>query len=175
MKYICGIDSGKQGAFVIIEVNGSSVEVVAKYVMPLSDKDLDLDSLRNLICHIKDYQPITFVLEQLQPIFGAGKSSMWSMCNTYSIIHGMLHALKVNYVLIKAKAWQKIVHLSEDTVFKPGKKKVKDPKLTSLKSAERLFPNEDLRYGDNEKDKGRRTKEHGGIADALLIAYSQTK
>lgn len=175
MKYLCGIDSGKQGAFVIIDSSG---KIAGKYVMPLKGKDLDLDELCDLIQLIQlTYNPL-FVLEQLQPIYGAGKSSMWSMCNTYSIIHGMLHALKLNYILIKAKAWQKRVILPEDKVLKKskkGNKMVNDTKATSLKCFQRLYPGISLLYGDNERQGNRRSKQNEGFVDSLLIARSQLK
>lgn len=185
MRYICGIDSGKQGALVVIGGKDSSAaKVIWKYIMPLKGKDLDLDELCRLIDLIQlTYKPL-FVLEQLQPIHGAGKGSQFSMAQTFGTILGMLHCTGVNYVLVRPKNWQGIVISSQDVVYKDPnakrkvrdtKRKVRDTKQTALNAAERLYPNLDLRYGDNEARRGkdRRTKQHGGLVDALLIAYSQ--
>jgi hypothetical protein len=174
MKYIAGVDSGKQGCFSVI--GGKEWSIIETHLMPLKDKDLDLDALRELIIDLEfNYSPL-FVLEQLQPIYGAGKSSMWSMCNTYSIIVGMLHALGVNYVLIPAKKWQKLIWKDEDVVYKdPGKKKTKDTKATSTAAVKRLYPleHEKLIYSSDEKITGRRNLYNSGIVDSILIARSQ--
>lgn len=175
MKNICGIDSGKEGAFVVI--HGSTRNIVSKYVMPVKDKDLDLNGLCELIQEIQEmYEPL-FVLEQLQPIFGAGKGSQWSMAQTYGTILGMLHCNGVNYILSRPKSWQKAVILPEDKMLKKSKKgdkMVNDPKATSLKCFERLYPGIKLLYGDNEKKQsGRRSVPNEGLVDATLIAYSQ--
>lgn len=174
MNFICGVDSGKLGAFVVIAVSG---EIVGKYVMPLKGKDLDLDGLCELIQLIQgNYKPL-FVLEQLQPIYGAGKGSQASMFQTYGCILGALHCKGVKYILSRPKSWQKAVILPEDRVLKKSKKgdkMVNDPKATSLKCFERLYPGLSLLYGDNEKKQsGRRTKQNEGLVDALLIARSQ--
>lgn len=177
MRYICGIDSGKQGALVVIGGKDcSSAKILCKYIMPLKGKDLDLEELCLLIDVIQlTYKPL-FVLEQLQPIYGAGKGSQFSMAQTYGTILGMLHCTGVNYILVRPKNWQGNVILPQDVVYKDpnAKRKVRDTKQTALNAAERLFPKERLLYGDNErKQSGRRTKPHLGIVDALLIAYSQ--
>lgn len=175
MNNVCGIDSGKEGAFVVIF--GSTGNVVSKYVMPLKDGELDLDGLCELIQSIQEmYEPL-FVLEQLQPIFGAGKGSQFSMAQTYGCILGSLHCKGVNYTLSRPKSWQKSVILPEDRVLKKSKKgdkMVNDPKATSLKCFQRLYPGVELFYGDNEpKQSGRRTKQNEGMVDAALIGRSQ--
>lgn len=171
MKYYCGIDSGKAGAISVISADGKIVET---YVMPLKGKDLDLDKLSGIIRGLDSvYHPL-FVLEKLQPIFGAGKSSMWSMCGTFHTILGMLHAHDVNYIQIVPKNWQKIVILPEDGDGKLSSGK-KDPKLKSMNAIKRLYPNEvdKLIYASKEKITGRKKKLNEGICESILIAYSQ--
>lgn len=170
-NYIAAVDPGLQGAICVIE--SPSGKLASKFTF---DKDssgkIDWIKMRELVEKINDVYSPTWVVEKLQPIFGISKSSAWSLADNWGTIKGILIGLYCpDFILVTPKDWQKKVHIPTDVVLKKGKK-TKDPKLTSLKSAERLYPRESFLYGDNEKQSGRRTKPNLGIVDALLIAHA---
>lgn len=168
-----GCDSGKAGGFVLLSLKG---QIVGQWVVPIdADKEVDLPALCELIAVLssKFGTDLYVALELTSAIYGTGKSSMMSMFRTFGNIEAALvcNGLHINYV--RPKEWQKKIWLPEEIIkvkSKTGKTIVTDTKGTSLIAAQRLFPGHDFRYGDNELNKGRRTKPHDGLVDSALIA-----
>lgn len=167
-EWFTGIDPGKQGAIVSIGPNNE----VRKRTIPVFKGDIDLGMLCNIIDELVDH---IVCLELIHAIFGASKGTMFTMGRGLGNIEAALHCKGVNFEFARPKEWQKAVWSAEDWVggITPSGRKVTDTKATSLNAAQRLYPDLDLRYADDEKiHKGReRSKPHDGIVDALLIAH----
>jgi hypothetical protein len=167
-----GIDPGKKGAIVSI----SEGRIVGQRCIPLQDDgSIDLSLLCDLLDGLKGHK---VCLELVQPIYGVSKTSSGTMMRGLGNIEAALHCKGVPFTYVRPKVWQKMVWGVEDivtvpapTAKRPDKTKT-DTKATSLKCAESLYPDADLRYGDLEtQHKGRaRKKVHDGLVDALLIA-----
>lgn len=171
MVYFLGVDAGKAGGFVVIDEDSNIIE---KHVVPVRKKCLDILELCSIITILQaKYKPIT-ALEETHSIYMASKGTMFTMGRVLGTIEAALACSGVNYKLVAPKAWQKVIWKDTDIVWKEGKKKSKDTKKTSLSAAKRIFGDIELYYGDNETNIGRRTKQHDGLVDALLIAkYEQ--
>lgn len=171
-----GIDPGKRGGFVIYDFGRN--RLISKQVMPLSGGDVDLEMLCGMLQFWSEVDIDAVFMENPHAIYGTGKGSMFTMGRVIGNIEAALTCTGHKPVLVKPKDWQNIVWSEEDIVKKKsfsGKKVVNDTKATSLKAFQRLFGDEDLRYGDNEDEGRRRTKQHDGLVDALLIAYYGNK
>lgn len=178
MKGYIGIDPGKKGAIVRLS---EDLTVTNKWVMPIDKKtkDIDLDKLCEIISSFGENDIIS--LELIHSIHGTGKGSMFTMGRGLGNIEAALvcNDKKIQYV--RPKVWQDEVWRKSDIVkikSKTGKRMVTDTKQSSYNTFRRLYPDVDLRYGDNETiHKNReRTKQHDGLIDAILIAtYSYLK
>lgn len=162
---ICGIDPGlTKGGIIILSPQRV---VLHKYAMPREIQDI-----QNLFSTFPDCE---VYLELIRGFAGTSKLSMTKMMEHYGVLQASLVCAGIQYTCVPPQTWQKEIWISADMVYegftKSGKPKT-DTKATSLNSAERLFPNEDLRYGDNEKKgKGKeRGLMHQGLMDAVLIA-----
>lgn len=158
MRYV-GIDPGKKGAIAVIDDNAN---VISTYVLPLKGKDIDLDGLCDIMSDLAQSAEVIF-MEMNKSLFKASKGTMYTMGRVIGNIEASVHCNGGSIKYVKPRIWQREVWEAVDEVKR-------DPKGTSLKCAERLFPTADLKYGDNEKKSRRRTKPHDGIVDALLIA-----
>lgn len=172
MNYYLGIDPGVHGAFTVIDDKN---KVKDQFVVPLIDGKIDLQELRNLLALTEiAYPGLESVLEEPGVLFGVSKSSMATMFRALGNKEGILTGLGLSHILASPKTWQKLIWIDTDIVkkkSKTGKKLVNDTKATSFNAAKRLFPNHDnWYYGNNEDNKGRRTKVNDGLVDSLLIA-----
>ncbi len=172
MKYIAGVDPGRLGAICLINEDG---ELVNKYVFISSKKGLDLPKLNALILSIQKGWKPKWYLEKVHSIFGSSKGSMFKLGENMGILEGMLEANGCDWSFLMPKFWQGKVWKESDIVYKDpsAKRKVKETKKTSLNCVKRLYPEMDFKYGDNEKNTNRRTKQNEGLIDAILIARSQ--
>jgi hypothetical protein len=171
MRYYLGIDPGIHGALSLIN---DKDDVILQYVMPLEDGRIDTQMFKILIDKTTYHGEANVILEQPTVLFGVSKTSMAVMFETVGIVKGLLAGLDINYKVLNPKIWQNKIWIDEDRVLKKsktGKKMVNDTKATSFNAAKRLFPDHDQwYYGDNEDNKGRRTKINDGLVDSLLIA-----
>lgn len=165
---ICGIDPGRQGGFAI--VNEGKIERLE--VMPDN-----LAGLCALINEIVNFPVYTFVIEDIHSIFGVSKGSMFTMGRGLGAIEASVICNGGGLLHVAPKKWQSFIWTDDDIVIKDpsAKRKVKDTKATSLNAIKRLYPDQDFRYGDSEKKTGKRTKDHDGLIDAVLIALYGAK
>lgn len=85
-------------------------------------------------------------MESIHAIFGSSAKATFSFGEVFGVLQGLLIALRIPYMLVPPKTWQKEIWISEDKVYKNGGgKKMVDNKGTSINAAKRLFPCEDLR------------------------------
>ncbi|MFN3453470.1 MAG: hypothetical protein ACK41T_00820 [Pseudobdellovibrio sp.] len=145
---IIGIDSGKSGAFAIMER-----EEINLIPMPLIDKEIDVKAISDMLLEIRSEIKLV-VLEDIFAIPSHGASSMLSFGRNHGRIEGVLIALKIPYIMISAKTWQNVLlkGVLGDTT-----------KTRAYKVASKLFPLVELK-------KGRSKNYDEGFVDALLIA-----
>lgn len=159
-----GIDPGSSGAIAVLD--GGSVQT---FVYPKIGTKTDWREYSKLFGYIQGCRMAG--LEQVHAINGSSAKATFTFGGYFYSALCLLHANDIPHMLIQPKVWQKEIYSEYDKVYKPGKsRKTLDTKKTSLMACKRLFPGENLFYGGNEKDTGRRSKEHEGIVDALLIA-----
>lgn len=171
-KYLAGVDPGiSEGAIVVINSKG---ELQRWWTFrKASSGGLDMNHVSGLVWGIKESYHAKFYLEKVHAIFGSSAGSTFKFAEGYGAIQGILTAHGCDWELRTPREWQSKIWREEDFVYKESKKKTKDTKATSLNSFKRLYPNLDLRFGLNEKKNNRRTKQHGGLVDSILIARSQ--
>lgn len=141
-----GIDPGKEG-FIAIN-NGEEYEF-------LSIAENDFYSISDFFTQAKEkYKNIVCVMEEVHSIFGASAKSTFTFGEINGLIKGILIANKIPYHLVQPKNWQKEMWDNKDMVVsytietrkgKEIKKKIVNTKQTSFNTAQRLFPNVDLR------------------------------
>ena len=110
------------------------------------------------------------VLEEVHSVFNSSAKSNFTFGGMFYSALCLLHAKEIKHELVRPKAWQAEMWSNTDKIYKSGSKRI-DTKATSHLAAKRLFPSQDLFYGDNETVKrGNRKNPHDGITDALLMA-----
>jgi len=168
MNYFMGIDPGKNGAYAVVNENGTSI-TYGKF--PRIGTEIDLKELRLLFDRlIDDYtvmrlpvDSLTIAIEDVHALFMSSAKSTFNfggICLALEIcicLHG--------YHKVKPKDWQKLAWegITKQFKFVKGKKK-SDTKKNSLLAVKRMFPDADLRGTVKS------TTDHDGIVDALLIA-----
>jgi crossover junction endodeoxyribonuclease RuvC len=131
---LCGIDPGRNGAFAIISQDGLIVEP-----MPTLPQGIDLNLVREWLAA---NNPDIVYLEEVHAIFKASASSTFSFGRYFGALEGMLHGLKIPYILVQPKVWQKLVH---EGIHAKKDMKAKD---RSRLAASRLFPGMKMSEGE---------------------------
>jgi len=167
---IGGIDPGKKGALVVYTTTTKRMQ---KFVMPLNKQgNIDLKALCTLIN--KYFKKATVFLEKIHSIKGTGKQSMFTMGRGLGQLESALVCNGIDFHWVRPYDWQKAVWVPKDVIKKrsdSGKTMVNDTKASSMNAFKRIFPKTDVRYGDLESKKYKRTVHKDGIVDAALIAY----
>ena len=160
MKYYLGIDPGKQGAFVVIDENSAVIEKIGT---PLIGKEYDRQAIAAILTK---YPYHKIGLENPDIIFGVGKSAVASLSHCVGLIEGMMIGLKVPFLLIKPKEWQKECwkHVK---VQKKSDGKSNDTKATSIMAAVNLWPKENFKVTNKGGDS---VNHNEGMIDAVLVA-----
>ncbi len=148
---ICGVDPGKNGGLVILDVTGS---LIAKSTMFYQDK-IEYDPiayqdflLQNKVKHV--------VIEKVSAMPGNGSVSMFNFGQAYAFCRIVPILLKIPFTLVTPQAWQRVMHQGLD--------KSLPPKARSLIIYNRLYPHICLLSTSRCK------KPHDGMLDAILIA-----
>jgi hypothetical protein len=161
-KISIGIDPGKSGFITEISERG-----VISYPIPtIKGKQLDIRELYEVL-HNSSLHDSFVVLEDVHAIFGSSAKATFSFGYVCGVIEGILVSLRIPYVKVQPKKWQKEMWEGIPLMKKPsstGKTSVTDTKAMSFMAAKRLFPDYDLRATE------RSTKAHDGKIDSLLIA-----
>lgn len=139
-RVFCGFDPGKDGAAAFLW-NGEL------HVVPF-DKD---EYIRTVLDFKHKGFKVYAVVEHVGAMPGQGVTSCFSFGESFGWLQGMLDALGVSYELVRPAKWKKEFSCTSD-------------KNTSIEVAKRLFP------GVNLKRTPRCTKDHDGLAEALLLA-----
>ena len=141
-----GIDPGKDGAMAIIGLRSDPV------LVPFDERNYR-DWLSKLALATRNGQDgrVSCVVEHVGAMPGQGVTSCFSFGQNFGFILGLLTAFCHPYELVRPAKWKKEFSCTKD-------------KNTSVEVAKRLFPGVSLRRTE------RCTKDHDGIAEALLMA-----
>jgi hypothetical protein len=142
MIYI-GIDPGKSGGISCITDRGEERILVNTSVW-------DDEHFIGLCNGLRDKQ-VKAVVEKVGAMPGQGVTSMFNFGRSFGYILGVLEACDISYELVPPQKWKKEFSVTAD-------------KESSIKAAKRLFPNINLKRTE------RCTKDHDGMAEALLMA-----
>jgi crossover junction endodeoxyribonuclease RuvC len=146
-----GIDPGQSGAVAVITDE-------SERVFPYSDEAFiaamrDAGALKSATGF-----SVRTCVEKVGAMPGQGVTSMFSFGKSAGFIEGVLQALEIPYQLVPPQTWKKEFSL------------VKKDKKESIKVCKKLFP------GVNLLASSQCTKEHDGMAEALLMAeYARRK
>ena len=103
----------------------------------------------SILCQMRGKAVVA--LEKVGARPGQGTKSMFTFGENYGFIRGILEAFSIPYQEITPQKWKKEFSVTSD-------------KKTSINAAKHLFPYADLRKTE------RSTKDHDGMAEALLLA-----
>ena len=157
MKVCCGIDPGKDGCLAILGYRDAPILVPFDEVEyadwlrrldPLRSVDVNAENIA-LCGRIPDES--FCVVEHVNAMPGQGVTSCFSFGQNFGFILGLLTAFRIPYELVRPQKWKKEFSCTKD-------------KNTSIEVAKRLFPGVSLKRTE------RCTKDHDGLAEALLLA-----
>jgi len=168
-KAFIGIDLGKHGAFAI-QVQGKQPVL---HSMPLNTAgEIDVEEVYRILSlstiTVSELSDIMIVTENLHSVYGASASSNFQFGINIAIVTTIIEILKIPYVKVQAKEWQKLCFKGIKEIHKPGKVKGRgtlETKKMALVAVKRLYPNVDLRRTQ------RSTKADEGMVDALLMSH----
>lgn len=147
---IIGIDPGRDGALCSLDVLVTWTECKMRK-MPDNEKDL-AEVIRELCC---SGHPCHVFVEKAQCMPGNGPVGMFRYGDGYGQIKGILAAMKIPYTLVHPRTWTRVMHQGAT---------IGEPKMRSLETVRRLFPQVELRRTDRCRNMDE------GFIDALLIA-----
>ena len=145
-KIAIGVDPGKDGSMAIIGLKNYPITVV--FDEQLYRNYLDSVSLRT---RNGIDAKVHCIVEHVGAMPGQGVTSCFSFGQNFGFILGLLTAFCIPYELVRPAKWKKEFSCTSD-------------KNTSIEVAKRLFPGVSLKRTE------RCTKDHDGIAEALLMA-----
>ena len=140
MTVYCGFDPGKDGAAAFLW-NGES------HVVPYDR----CEYIQTLLSFRHKGFKIRAVVEHVGGMPGQSAPASFNFGENAGFIHGVLEALGMPFELVRPQKWKKEFSCTSD-------------KNTAIAVAKRLFPGVSLRRTD------RCTKDHDGMAEALLMA-----
>ena len=154
MRY-AGIDPGKDGAVVVIDVNG---KILDKKKIPLisgkgTKNEYDIPGVVSLIAD--QPKPTLFILEKSQPMPMSGMLAQLQRGFSSGLWQGILCAFALPYEVVHPKTWQKVFFRDVNA---------EDTKQASIIVAKRLWPGEDWRRSARAK------VPDVGFTDAVLLA-----
>lgn len=171
-----GIDPGKEGVIVSLEVvDGEILKIEKKLIPKLPGTNIiDDQALNQIFIDIKKNMLHHIVLEDVHAIYGSAASATFSFGDVCGLIRGLIVAHELAYTKVQPKVWQKEMFQGIPEIRKPNKKNGQrgnlDTKPMSIMAAKRLFPGVSLLRTERSK------KDSDGISDALLMAeYSRRK
>ena len=158
MKVSIGIDPGKDGCLAVLGYRDAPI------LIPFDEAEY-ANQLRRVAPFfvatgtdgVVSQRETFAVVEHVNAMPGQGVTSCFSFGQNFGFILGLLTAFRIPYELVRPQKWKKEFSCTSD-------------KNTSIEVAKRLFPGVDLRRTK------RCTKDHDGLAEALLLAeYSRRR
>lgn len=157
-----GCDVGGQGG--VFAMTKGRIPIL-KEAVPFSKGGVDYEALVDIFREImKDNlgDDIILIIEDVHSLFGMSAKSNFSFGHIKGFKEGVSIALGIEYHLVTPKVWQRVVWEEQDIVLNDKGKR--DTKATSLRAAQRIFPDVDFRKSERAR------VPHDGIVDAALMA-----
>ena len=141
-----GVDPGRDGAMAVIGLESVPL------VVPFDEEQYQSLLLRVTLATRNGMDgKVLCAVEHVNAMPGQGVTSCFSFGQNFGFILGMLTAFRIPYELVRPQKWKKEFSCTSD-------------KNTSIEVAKRLFPGVSLKRTE------RCTKDHDGLAEALLLA-----
>jgi len=153
---ILGIDPGKDGAFVVIDENGTMLYFK---VMPLGPDDQPhYEGIKEVLMEINKahYIPLAY-LERAMPM-AMGAKHAFNYGRGFAALEIALREVGIPYSMLEPSKWTKDIFQGIDSNLKA--------KAQASIAVSRLFPEEHKKIPTSPRSK----KMHDGIIDALLMA-----
>lgn len=148
-----GIDGGIKGGISGIDDNA---KIIFKTEMPTIFSNYDLGLIEEFFLKHKENYNIKVLLEDVHLMPITSDVTKAKMFDLFGIMKGLLFAHKIEYQIIRARIWQKLL-------FR-GIQYAKNTKEAGIKWAIAKYPNEDFRKNN------RCRVIHDGITDSICIA-----
>ena len=156
MKYI-GVDNGMSGGLAILE-GKKVIELIPMPTVQATGSRNEYD-IPTITTFLSKYTDAVAIVEKAQatPILGTVQAFAFGKC--YGIIMGILGALKIPFIVVHAKTWQKEMFRDLNS---------NNTKQASIIIAKQLYPDQSFLPTQRSR------KISDGLTDALLIAtYGQ--
>lgn len=168
-KLFLGIDPGMEGAWSVVDEDGSPMQRTPTPRVAGSKGGVDVKAIVDwlLSLDLPSYKTVVAVFEDVHPLYMVTASSTGKLMESKGQIEGILFSFaalsgaNIRIEPLTPKKWQSKVWTPFDKVMKNGKQ---DPKGTSIAAAKRIWPAEDFRANP------RCRVPHDGIVDATLMA-----
>lgn len=139
MKYVIGIDPGKNGGIAMLDQDGLPIEVVK---MPETPQDL-LDCLSNMMMvggSLSENATFVCYIEKVGGIPGQGASSAFSFGKGCGHLEMALLALKLSTNEVTPQKWQKGYQVGSSSITKSSAAEKKEHKNKLKAKSQSLFP-----------------------------------
>lgn len=152
IKYIIGIDPGKNGGIAVLTLKSNLVHE-DWWMLYSAEVEVYSDEALLKICdqYSTKHPTATVYLENVHAMPKQGVSSTFNFGKNFGFIQGAIKQAGLDLVLVTPQTWKKEIGCTAD-------------KSTSIKVCKELFPYVNLLAS------ARCRKEHDGMAEALLIA-----
>jgi hypothetical protein len=175
-----GIDPGKSGYVVILDILGN---IVDHFPVPKIGNAYDKNAMAHKLRHYSEvtkigsmFHKVHAVLEDVHANIIGGKASNFDLGNGKGLWEMGLMAYGISHTMVAPKDWQKYMWQGVKIQYKPTKRITKagnavsqnDTKATSLLAAKSLQPEVDWRVIGKKGDPT--TKIDDGFVDAYLMA-----
>lgn len=162
MSFYIGIDNGKDGAMVVLNLKGGIVEKHKTPIFKASTKDgkkqgrdeYNIRAMRELLFQYKNNSMVCIEKAQAMPAAMGGSAANYQRGLSFGLWQGLLVALEIPYEVATPQAWMKVMLAGIN---------VEDTKQASIIAAQRLWPKEDWRRSERAKIAD------NGMTDAALI------
>lgn len=149
-RVYCGVDPGKDGAWVTIKGND-----IFKSKFPMIGTEYNIQAMIKFYSEL-DPNNCHIVIEDVKALQKPMQAGNWSLSRGKTIHEMCCIFFNLPMTMVHSKTWQKEIW--------QGIEKQSNTKETTLLAIKRLFPNEDLTKSVKS------VKDHGGITDALAMA-----
>jgi hypothetical protein len=164
-NYYCAIDPGTvSGVIVVAHGDGS---VVFRSPLPIENKEISFDLLRDIVVKINKLFKPTYVVEKVSYIRGerVAKAANFAFAKAVGVIESVFKCLDIEVIQPEPKKWQDKMFKGVDKVYiKTPKGRTKhDTKATALAVVQKYYPLADMTKSDAAK------KSDHNIVDAFLL------
>lgn len=160
---IVGVDPGKKGGVAVYNIETKEISFIQ---MPINKNGrVDIKELVSFLSPIKENILCVYV-EKVTSFKGESNFTGFNFGASVGALMASFDFLNIPFDEVLPRIWQGTMWTGIDKIFKQVKSKLKhDTKATSLKAAQRLFP--ECTFLATPRSK----VPHDGIVDAVLIAY----